>query len=153
MGGKYVLPFRFKNARGTRTKHHLIFVSKHPLGYKIMKNVMANESSSAEQDVPTFEYSPASKRQPLLFELARPLDDLEDMLLDEFSGRTMTMDQVYESHNYGRRYTDKNYKDVLARMEVTGKIKARPPHTKRRKVKGEITFGNDVKVTFPKKKR
>ena len=29
MGGKYVLPFRFKNDKGSRTSHHLIFVSKH----------------------------------------------------------------------------------------------------------------------------
>src|SRR5690606_17151395 len=32
MGGKYTLPFGFKNATGSRTKHHLIFVSKNPLG-------------------------------------------------------------------------------------------------------------------------
>lgn len=30
MGGEYTLPFGFKNAKGTRTKHHLIFVSKQP---------------------------------------------------------------------------------------------------------------------------
>ena len=94
MGGKFTLPFGFKNTSGSRTKHHLIFVSKHPMGYKIMKEVMANESSTTEQGVPTFEYSPASKRQPLLFELARPLDDLADMLLDEYAGRTMTMNQI-----------------------------------------------------------
>ncbi|MGQ3075111.1 MAG: three-Cys-motif partner protein TcmP, partial [Ferrovibrionaceae bacterium] len=41
LGGKYVLPFRFKNENGSRTSHCLIFVSKHPLGYKIMKDIMA----------------------------------------------------------------------------------------------------------------
>ena len=40
---RYVLPFGFKNDRGTRTSHHLIFVSKHPLGYGIMKEIMAGE--------------------------------------------------------------------------------------------------------------
>jgi len=40
---RYVLPFRFKNDAGTRTSHHLIFVSKHPLGYSIMKEIMASE--------------------------------------------------------------------------------------------------------------
>ena len=54
MGGKYTLPFGFKNASGTRTKHHLIFVSKHRLGYKIMKGVMAKQSSVSEQGVPSF---------------------------------------------------------------------------------------------------
>jgi three-Cys-motif partner protein len=151
MGGKYTLPFGFKNAKGTRTKHHLIFVSKHPLGYKIMKSVMANESSSTEQGVPTFEYSPATQDQPLLFELARPLDDLEDMLLEEYAGKTLPMKQIYEEHNYGRRYIEKNYKTLLGKMEVAGKITANPPHDQRRKVKGELTFADTVEVTFPQK--
>ncbi len=112
MGGKYVLPFRFRNEKGNRTSHHLIFVSKHPLGYGIMKDVMAKESSAHEQRVPTFEYNPATADQPLLFELARPLDDLEDMLLDEFAGETLTMLETFERHNHGRRYIKKNYKDV-----------------------------------------
>lgn len=68
MGGKYVLPFCFRNASGKRTSHHLIFVSKNVLGYKIMKAIMAQESSSREQGVPTFEYNPASADYPLLFD-------------------------------------------------------------------------------------
>lgn len=101
LGGEYVLPFRFRNENGTRTSHHLIFVSKHPLGYQIMKEIMAGESSSENQGVATFEYNPASSRQPLLFSLARPLDDLADDLLSRFAGRTLTMQQVYEQHNIG----------------------------------------------------
>lgn len=149
MGGKYVLPFGFKNEKGTRTKHHLIFVSKHPLGYDIMKQVMAKESSSHEQGVPSFEYSPATERQPMLFELSRPLDDLEGMLLEEFAGQALTMREIYDKHNYGRRYISKNYKDALLAMELAGKIKADAPHDKRRK----NTFADQVEVTFPKKKK
>src|SRR4030042_1009047 len=37
MGPRYVLPFCFKDSRGTRTSHHLIFVSKGFKGYEIMK--------------------------------------------------------------------------------------------------------------------
>src|SRR5262245_25132662 len=40
-GRRFVLPFRFKNDSGTRTSHHLIFVSKGFRGYEIMKDVMA----------------------------------------------------------------------------------------------------------------
>ena len=57
---------------------------------------MANESSSNEQGVPTFEYNPATREQPLLFGLARPLEDLEEMLLEEFAGRTRTMKEIFE---------------------------------------------------------
>ena len=149
MGGKFVLPFVFKNENGTRTKHHLIFVSKHPLGYDIMKRVMATESSSHDQGVPSFEYSPATEKQPLLFELSRPLDDLEEMLQSEFAGQTLTMRDIYDKHNYGRPYISKNYKDVLTKMEISGKIQADPPHGGRKK----NTFADNVTVVFPKKKK
>ena len=40
--GRYVLPFSFKNDSGTtRPQPYLIFVSKHSLGYGIMKDIMA----------------------------------------------------------------------------------------------------------------
>ena len=91
IGGEYVLPFRFIDAKKRKTSHHLIFISKHILGYSIMKEIMAKESSSSEQGVPAFEYNPATKNQPLLFELFRPLDDLENMLLNDFAGQKIQM--------------------------------------------------------------
>lgn len=148
MGGKYVLPFGFKNEKGTRTKHHLIFVSKHPLGYKIMKRVMYNESSEKQQGIATFEYSPATERQPMLFALLRPLDDLEGMLLDEFAGQTITCGEIVEKHNYGKPYIDKNYKDVLTKLEMAGKVHADPDYKTRKK----NTCADHVKFKFPKKK-
>jgi three-Cys-motif partner protein len=143
--GRYVLPFSFKNDAGTRTSHHLIFVSKHPLGYSIMKEIMAAESSLHEQGVPSFQYSPADKRFPLLFELNRPLDDLEEMLLAAFAGRTVAMKDIYEKHHIGRRFIKRNYKDLLKQMEVKGLIQCEP--AKRPK----DTFGDSVKVTFPRR--
>lgn len=151
MGGKYVLPFRFKNNNGTRTSHHLIFVSKHVKGYEIMKNIMATESSKVDQGVPSFEYSPADISQPLLFELTRPLDDLTDMLLTAYADRQLTVRQIYEEHNVGRPYILKNYKDVLKRLETDGKIRVDPPADKRRSRKGEVTLGDETKVTFPRR--
>ena len=145
IGGKYVLPFCFKNDSGNRTSHHLIFVSKHFRGYEIMKGIMAKESTNTTQGVPSFVYSPADNRQPILFELSRPLYDLECLLLEEYAGRTLSMQEIYESHNVGRRYIEKNYKDVLKKMEQEGKIIADPPEKSRRK----DTFGSSVKVTFP----
>jgi hypothetical protein len=139
------LPFTFKNDAGTRTSHHLIFVSKHPLGYGIMKDIMARESSLHEQGVPSFQYSPADRRFPLLFELNRPLDDLENMLALEFAGRTLTVEEVYEWHNVGRRFIKKNYKDVLRQMEAEGAIRCEP--AKRRK----NTLRDNVRVTFSRK--
>jgi three-Cys-motif partner protein len=149
MGGEYVLPFRFKHEIENRTSHHLIFVSKHVKGYEIMKEIMAGESTEQVQGVPSFEYSPATAQQPLLFELTRPLDELESMLLTRFAGRTMTMKEIYDRHHVGKPYIGKNYRAALNNLEAQGRIVAVPPASKRRKMKGEITFAPSVKVTFP----
>ena len=149
--GKYILPFCFKNETGRRTRHHLVFVSKHIKGYEIMKEIMAKESSSTEQGVPSFVYNPADKRFSLLFELNRPLDDLEEMLLSEFEGKTLSMIKIYETHNVGTPYIKKNYKDALNSLETKGKIIADPPMENRPKRGGEITFADHVLATFPPK--
>lgn len=151
MGGEFVLPFTFKNDSGQRTSHHLTFVSKNKRGYGIMKEIMASYSSSTQQGVASFEYSPVDNRQlRLLFDYARPLDDLADLLLTAFKGRTMSMEQLFEAHNVGLPYIAKNYKDVLAQLEREGRITATPPATQRRTKKdGSVTFGNSVMVTFP----
>lgn len=145
LGPEYVLPFRFRDEHGSRTSHHLIFVSKGFKGYEIMKEIMAKESSDAEQGVANFEYNPVDARtgaqQQLLFQLSRPLDDLGDMLLREFAGQNLTMHQIYERHNVNRPYTKRNYKQVLIQLEEQGKITA-SPHKKE-------TFGDTVQVTFP----
>ena len=145
MGRRFVLPFCFKNERGTRTSHHLIFVSKHFRGYEIMKNIMAGESSKLEQGVASFAYCPADSMYPTLFALARPLDDLADMLLRDFAGKTIRMKEVYERHNVGKPYIAKNYKDALLKLEAEARITCDPPAEHRRKQ----TFGDEVLVRFP----
>lgn len=145
VGKRYVLPFCFKNEEGTRTKHHLILVTKHFKGYEVMKDIMAKYSSSMEQGVPTFTYSPAdSLKQPMLFELNRPLDDLREMLLVEFAGQSLTMVAIYERHSVGRNFIKKNYKDVLTGMEQSKAIST----SGRRSSRG---FADDIIVTFPKR--
>lgn len=141
---RYVLPFRFRNDAGTRTSHHLIFVSKHLRGYEIMKDIMAGESSDHDQGVASFEYSPASEQQAFLFALSRPLDDLLDMLLEDLSGRTVTRDEIYESHSVGTRYVKKNYNEALKQLETANKIVVvRPPRSR------SGTYGENTTITFP----
>jgi three-Cys-motif partner protein len=142
-GHRYVLPFCFRNSSGKRTTHHLIFVTKHFKGYEVMKGVMAKASSEEHQGVPSFAYSPAvSRRQKFLFEFNRPLDDLEQMLLTECPGRSLTMRQIYESQSVDRPFMSKNYKDVLTDMERAGTIQ-----TKGRK--SNRGFADYIEVIFP----
>ena len=147
--GQYVLPFAFKQEHEARTSHYIIFVSKHFRGYEIMKNIMAKQSSSHVQGVPSFEYKPEAATQLTLFELARPLDDLERSVPEELAGETLKMVEVYERHSIGKPYVKKNYKTVLSKLEEAGKISADPPASERRRG----TFAEHVVVHFPGERR
>jgi len=144
-GPRFVLPFCFKTASGRRTSHHLIFVSKSFKGYEIMKEIMAQASTGSDQGVPSFEYCPADRRQPMLFQLTRPLSDVEGMLLQQFAGRVMTVQQVYEEHSVGTPYIKRNYKEVLLGLEAAGKIRTDPARRKKN------TLADHVRVEFPRK--
>lgn len=147
-GSRYVLPFRFKNDKGKRTSHHLIFVSKHFRGYEIMKDIMSHESTSNTQGVPSFEYNPADflPKQTLLFQLSQPLSNLKNDLVTKFKGQRLTMQELYEQHNIDTPYIKKNYKKVLCELYNDGhiqaiSIKGKPPR------KG--TFSDEIIITFP----
>jgi hypothetical protein len=110
-----------------------------------MKDIMWKESSSRNQGVATFQYSPADGRFPVLFELQRPLDDLEGLLLHDFAGRTLRMREVFDGHQVGRPYVGSNYKEILKRMEAKRLIRCRPSAAERRR----NTLGDGVEITFP----
>jgi three-Cys-motif partner protein len=149
-GSRYVLPFRFKDKKGNKTSHHLIFVSKNFKGYEIMKGIMANESTNNNQGVPSFSYDPADflPKQTLLFQLSRPLDELKDKLLNKYAGKTMTMREIYEDDNVDTPYISKNYKDALIYLFKNDLIDAK---SKTNKPPRNGTFGDDIIVTFNSK--
>ncbi|BCB19844.1 three-Cys-motif partner protein TcmP [Bosea sp. ANAM02] len=143
LGGKFVLPFRFRNASGTRSTHHLVFVSKHEKGYEIMKEILYKESSTHDQGVASLEYSPASARTPLLFSLQQPLDKLGSELLSLNKGKTISVLDIYKSHHVDTPFIKRNYKECLLQMEAQSAISAAP--VKRRKG----TMADEVMITFP----
>lgn len=148
-GIKYVLPFRFYWGTGNRTSHYLIFVTKHVLGYSLMKDVMWRNSSLYEDGVASFSYIPVNDQQLSFLSLFnRPLDQLGEELLREFSGRTLTVEKIYNLHQVGTPFVLQNYKEALKRLEVDAKIITDPPANLRRKYRGEVTFGEKVSVTF-----
>ena len=121
-GERYVLPFCFKNSKVSRTSHYLFFISKNFKGYEIMKDIMAKESSDSSQGVATFSYCLAEEEQPKLFKLSKPLDELEQMLIDEFSGTEIDFNNLYREHSVGRRFIKKNYKEILLEMQQKKKL-------------------------------
>ena len=141
-GAKYVLMFRFRNENNTRTTHYLVFVTKHPTGYELMKEIMATRSSHADQGVPSYEYAPSMEGASNLFENA--LDDLEDRLVTEFAGRSLTMVDLYHRHNIEKPFIKKNYKDALGNLLAAGRVVTdRVPRAN--------TFADGIVVTFPGK--
>ena len=147
MGFRFVLPFGFDREGAARTSHYLIFVSKNELGYTVMKDIMAKESSDHDQGVASFRYSKALSESdtPLLFSLDQPLEKLGGLLLSHFAGRTLSVSAIFQQHHIDRPYTKKNYKDALMQLEEAGKITAVPPTAERRRG----TFADRVQVTFP----
>ena len=147
MGGKFVLPFRFHNQRGTRITHHLFFVSKDFKGYEIMKDIMYSHATGKHDGVVNFEYNPADARQPSLFNLLRSVDELEGMVLARFGGNQIGIREVYEAHSVGTPYVLKHFREVLCRMEQEGKITIDPPCPPRRRG----TLAEHAKITFKPK--
>ena len=113
---------------------------------EIMREVMYKHSHK-DNTVARFEYNPADARFPSLFELVRPLGDLEDMLLADCAGTTVLFNQLFESHSVGKPFVRKNYREVLCRMEQEKKIRMDPSCPPRR----PGTIGEKVTIRFPRR--
>ena len=139
-GAKYVLMFRFRNENNTRTTHYLVFVTKHPTGSELMKEIMATHSSYADQGVPSFEYAPSMEGAAKLFEDA--LDKLEDRLVTEYAGQSLTMVALYHRDNIEKPFIKRNYKEALTNSLAAGRVTTdRAPRAG--------TFADGIVVTFP----
>ncbi len=147
MGGKFVLPFRFHNKRGTRITHHLFFVTKHFKGYSLMKDIMHAHATGKQEGPVNFEYNPADRRQPTLYELLRPVEDLGDMLMNDLAGVTAGIEGIYERHSVGKPYVLKDYREQLCKLEQEGKVVMSEPCPPRRK----NTLAPRIRITFPRK--
>lgn len=155
LGYSYIVPYFFKYAEKDRTSHYLIFISKHSLGFKIMKEIMFKESEDKNQNVANFGHvgSLSKNKTPLLALLNTPLDDFCDELCSEFSGQTLTrkdLQKKYDLEHPENPFVNRNWTDALLQLESTTKIIASPPREKRKSIKGTPTFGENTSVTFPK---
>ena len=143
MGASYPLSFKFRRTDG-RLSHSICFVSKHPLGYGIMKDIMAGRSLIDEDGVPLFEHMVSGGTQ-LPLGRQRPLLALPARLLETFAGQTLSVGQIYERHNVGTTFIKRNYKRVLIEMETAGQITCDPDLNSRK----PNTIADRVLVSFP----
>lgn len=151
VGGKYVLPFEFESQSGQRPSHYIIFVSKAFLGYHIMKEVMAAQSSD-DWEVKQFQYVPIrSPQMSLLPGLGRTdsIKTLKRFLVRSCAGTTKTVREIYEGNTVGTPYTLKNVKDAIRELEEDNQAIVDPPAHSRPKRNGVVTLADNKRVTFP----
>lgn len=153
--GKHTIEYFFKDDDGEKTSHFLILVSKNPLAYKIMKDIMAGESSDVSHGVANLGFNPRDKeKQRGLFDsFYSPIDELIDDLMKSFSGETLSAREIFHKHSIGKNFVFKNYQEALRKLEEQGKIITNPDSRNRRRVQGVVTFGENVIVSFPSEEK
>ena len=144
MGAHYLIPFKFRRADG-RLSHSICFVSKHRLGYDIMKAIMAKRGLVDEDGVPRFEHIPGSAGAQLLLGEERPILSLTNDLVVRFAGKALPVKDIYEAHNVGRRFIKPNYKKAIIQLEKEGRVTCEPDINSRR----TGTCADRVLVSFP----
>lgn len=111
---------------------------------------MAEFSSHKYQNVATFEYNP--HQVDYGFFQPTPLDDLKQDLLKKFSGKKLTVEEIFQTHNIGTPYIESNYKEALLFLEENNMIYANPPSDQRQKRNGKPTLSNNVIISFKEPK-
>lgn len=141
-GNMYMRTFRFK--KGLRTSHMLVFVTTHPLGFRVMSDIMANEGFVDKKGVPHFTHytRPPPKDRLVFLEFI----NLKKDLCKKYAGKKMTMLEIFLDH---RQYTAGLYKDALNELEDETLITVDPPAAKRRLRNGKRSFKDEAVVTFP----
>lgn len=151
VGGKYVQPFEVESQHGQRTSHYIIFVSKSPRGYFIMKDIMFGMSSD-EAEVKRFGYVPVRSPQlRMLLDYDRPysIPALKQLLLTLCAGQQLSVKQVYEGYTVDTPYVLRHVQSALRQLEAEGLVTIDVPAEKRQKRNGIPTLAETRTVTFP----
>jgi hypothetical protein len=120
LNAKFVLPFGIgfdpeDGVRGHRTKYYLLHVSNHSKAVLLMKEVMW---PLGDEDG-TFDFS--GEMQGVLISKTPKQEELEEILLREFSGETAAFDDIREEA-WKLPFIEKHYRSVLRALEGRGKV-------------------------------
>lgn len=118
--GNYVLPFKFYSTEMLRTSHFIIFVTKHPLACKIMKQIMYTNSAKDCDGVATFSFEDSRNfgdayQQISLFD--RPLDALQAEMVKKYAGKQINVGALCNivDCDFSNHYVGKN---VIPRLSL-----------------------------------
>jgi hypothetical protein len=121
IGAKYITPFRVESEDQKRTSHYLIHASKHPLGFRIMKDVMWRRGHG-EDEPGGLELLQKSRTNfvPLFDRHA----DIKTEILTALQSRQLRVSVFYE--DWTMRPTDLQceaaYREALLELEQEGAI-------------------------------
>ncbi len=158
IGAAYTVAFRVEHEQRANTSHYLIHATKHPLGFKIMKDVMWRRGQ-AEDQAGGLELAQASRTNFIpLFDFRG--DELKRDILAELARGALKVAVFCD--NWVRRPDDMlcetAYKQALLELEAAGAIEvfgkdgANPtPAIARPKRNGNPTLANDYCVRLGKK--
>lgn len=152
MGAKYVIAFRVEHEDQRRTSHFLIHASKHPLGFRIMKDVMWRRGHGQDEPgglelrqksrtnfIPMFDKHADIKKEILRALNSKPL--LVSVFYEEWTARPTDMQ------------CESSYRQALLELESEGRIEVLDKKGNnvvnvdaRRKIKGKATLAKDYYV-------
>lgn len=123
----YVLPFKFYSTEKLRTSHFIIFVTKHPMACKIMKQIMYSYSAKDTDGVATFSFEDSHNFAKGLEQLSifnRPLQELMERLEENNQGKTIKVLDlcIAEDCDFRSHFIGANVKEALRRLEEAHKI-------------------------------
>jgi three-Cys-motif partner protein len=139
---QHMIPFRMSRPGGKR--HYLWFITKHPLGFMFMKEVMAKLGVCDQDGVPVFEYDSRRLAVQGAFADFRPLAGLPGQLSEQFKARSLNIDDLWAEHQVGQPFIRSNYKQVVLEMEQRGEVSISRPRGS-----GASTLGPKALITFP----
>lgn len=123
----YVLPFKFYSTEMLRTSHYIIFVTKHPIACKIMKQIMYANSAKDADGIADFSYKDSrnfSSKSEQLTIWGTPMDRLIRSILSMGQGTSICVGDLCNKYDtdFTTHYVGKNVQDALKRMELSGQI-------------------------------
>lgn len=145
LGIKYVLPFRFHSDKQNRTSHYILFISKHCLGYSIMKDIMSRESRDPISSIGTFEYIPSDHNLKFLYQFEYNIEQLKDFLVEKYKGKPeIRVKSIYWNNIEDNPYVMSDFKHALLRLEEENKISIRTE----KKTRPKGTMADHLWITF-----
>jgi hypothetical protein len=152
----FVTPFAIEHQQKKITSHYLIHVTKHRLGFKIMKDVMWNLGTS-DEGIGNLGLVQASKYDGML--LFRPKwDSFKESIITGLQNGMIQAREFYEDWVFrpDDRFAEPAYREALLELEEEGQIivldkhgRSPKPAESRKKLKGKQTLGKDYYIALP----